>query len=122
MILKEKEERLAIVEEELSLAQRDAQQALELKEALEASLQETGRASATLELDMASLREDVQALTNDKEALETELLEHMDEKEKILSRAVKEKWILCFEHDPVVAAASVREEKGRVVVDQIIDL
>jgi len=46
----------------------------------------------------------------------------MDEKSAILSRAIKEKWILCFEHDPVVAAASVREEKGRAVLDQVIAL
>jgi hypothetical protein len=39
-----------------------------------------------------------------------------------LSRALNENWILCFEHDPVVAAASVREEKGRVVMDRIVDL
>ncbi|MDA3898224.1 MAG: MBL fold metallo-hydrolase [Desulfobacteraceae bacterium] len=46
----------------------------------------------------------------------------MDEKGVILSRAIEENWILCFEHDPVVAAASVREEKGRVVIDQVIEL
>jgi len=46
----------------------------------------------------------------------------MDEKDAILSRAVEENWILCFEHDPVIAAASVREEAGRVVIDQIVDL
>jgi len=44
----------------------------------------------------------------------------MDEKEVILSKAIAENWILCFEHDPVVAAASVREEKGRVVIDQMV--
>jgi glyoxylase-like metal-dependent hydrolase (beta-lactamase superfamily II) len=49
-------------------------------------------------------------------------LDIMDEKETILSRALNENWILCFEHDPVVAAASVREEKGRVVMDRIVDL
>jgi glyoxylase-like metal-dependent hydrolase (beta-lactamase superfamily II) len=49
-------------------------------------------------------------------------LDIMDEKDAILSRAIEENWILCFEHDPVVAAASVREEKGRVVIDRIFDL
>lgn len=49
-------------------------------------------------------------------------LKIMDEKDAILSRALEENWILCFEHDPVVAAASVREEKGRAVVDQKIGL
>lgn len=46
----------------------------------------------------------------------------MDEKDAILARALAEKWVLCFEHDPVAAAASVREEKGRVVLDKIVDL
>ncbi len=46
----------------------------------------------------------------------------MKEKEAILSQAMAENWILCFEHDPVVAAASVREEKGRVVIDEVISL
>lgn len=46
----------------------------------------------------------------------------MEEKDRILARALRENWILCFEHDPVVAAASVREEKGGVVMDRIFDL
>jgi len=46
----------------------------------------------------------------------------MDEKDAILARAIAENWILCFEHDPVIAAASVREEVGRVVIDQVIKL
>jgi len=46
----------------------------------------------------------------------------MDEKAVILSKAAAENWMLCFEHDPVVAAASVRDEKGRVVIDQVVDL
>jgi len=46
----------------------------------------------------------------------------MDEKDAILSRALEENWILCFEHDPIVAAASVREEEGRVVLGQVMDL
>ena len=46
----------------------------------------------------------------------------MDEKDAILSRALEENWILCFEHDPVVAAASVREERGMAVIDQVVVL
>lgn len=49
-------------------------------------------------------------------------LKIMDEKDALLSRAVKEKWVLCFEHDPEVAAASLREETGRAVLDRIVDL
>ncbi|MBC2716183.1 MAG: MBL fold metallo-hydrolase [Desulfobacteraceae bacterium] len=46
----------------------------------------------------------------------------MDEKDEILSRALEENWVLCFEHDPVVAAASIREDKGRAVIDRVIEL
>lgn len=46
----------------------------------------------------------------------------MDEKEAVLDRAIQENWILCFEHDPVVPAASVRKDKNRVVVDEVIRL
>ncbi len=46
----------------------------------------------------------------------------MDEKDQLLSRAIAEHWILCFEHDPVVSAASVREVKGRTVMDRAVDL
>jgi len=53
---------------------------------------------------------------------DNEPLAIMDEKEALLDRAITENWILCFEHDPTVAAASVRKEKGRVVVDQAFDL
>jgi len=49
-------------------------------------------------------------------------LDIMDEKETILSQAIAENWILCFEHDPVVAAASIRKEKGRAVIDEVIAL
>ena len=64
---------LSAMEEELVLAKRDAQQAIELKESLEASLQETGRASTTLQLEMASLHGTIQGLENDKAALEKEV-------------------------------------------------
>ena len=49
-------------------------------------------------------------------------LDIMKEKETILSQAIAENWILCFEHDPVVAAASIREEKGRAVIDEVVAL
>ena len=46
----------------------------------------------------------------------------MDEKDRILARALDENWVLCFEHDPAVAAATVKSEKGRVGVDQVVEL
>ncbi len=47
----------------------------------------------------------------------------LEEKEIILNRAVKNRSILIFEHDPKVAAASVKkDEKGRISIDQIYDL
>ncbi len=49
---------------------------------------------------------------------DNEPLAIMAEKDAILARAVEENWILCFEHDPVVAAARVHREKGRVVVGE----
>lgn len=53
---------------------------------------------------------------------DNEPLAIMDEKSALLDRALKENWILCFEHDPTVAAARVRKDKDRVVVDQVVDL
>ncbi|MEZ4550610.1 MAG: hypothetical protein R2874_09080 [Desulfobacterales bacterium] len=38
----------------------------------------------------------------------------MDEKDAI-RKGFAGNWILCFEHDPVVAAAGIQKENGRVV-------
>jgi len=46
----------------------------------------------------------------------------MDEKAALLARAVNENWILCFEHDPVTPAASVRKDRGRIVMDKVVFL
>jgi len=42
----------------------------------------------------------------------------MNEKAKLLSRALKENWILFFEHDPVTTAVSVRQDKNSIVSDK----
>ncbi len=44
----------------------------------------------------------------------------MEEKRKILEQAVKENWILCFEHDPKVSACTVCKdpEKGRFALKE----
>jgi len=50
-------------------------------------------------------------------------LKTIEEKERILSKAVEENHILFFEHDPVNECATVkRNERGRIVVDQTMSL
>jgi glyoxylase-like metal-dependent hydrolase (beta-lactamase superfamily II) len=44
----------------------------------------------------------------------------IEEKRMVLAQAVEEKWTLIFEHDPLVAACTVKEQDGQVVVDQVI--
>ncbi len=46
----------------------------------------------------------------------------MEEKEKILKRALNEKWILFFEHDPVVCAATIKESKKGIEIDKVIEI
>ena len=46
----------------------------------------------------------------------------MEEKKNILEKAVKENWILCFEHDPKVPACTVTKDpqKGRFLIKEKI--
>jgi hypothetical protein len=46
----------------------------------------------------------------------------MKEKQDILKRALKENWVLFFEHDPDIIAASVKQdpEKGIVIKDSFM--
>jgi glyoxylase-like metal-dependent hydrolase (beta-lactamase superfamily II) len=45
------------------------------------------------------------------------------EKAEFLRQAVEGNWIICFEHDPELAAARVRfDEKGRAVISEKLDL
>lgn len=46
----------------------------------------------------------------------------MKEKEELLSRALKENWILFFEHDPYIAAATIRHGRRNMEPDKIISL
>ena len=47
----------------------------------------------------------------------------MSEKSKLLERAVAEKQVLYFEHDPKIECATVRKnEKGRIVLDETFSL
>jgi glyoxylase-like metal-dependent hydrolase (beta-lactamase superfamily II) len=46
----------------------------------------------------------------------------VNEKEKILKRALKEKWILFFEHDPDIVAASIRQGEKNIEIDEKIDI
>ena len=42
------------------------------------------------------------------------------EKEKILARAVKDNWILFFEHDPYIAATTIKQGEKNIEIDNII--
>jgi len=44
----------------------------------------------------------------------------IEEKKMILAQAVEERAILYFEHDPRIAACTVKEEDGQVVVEKVI--
>ncbi len=43
------------------------------------------------------------------------------EKRKLLDRALKENWILFFEHDPDIAAASIKQGEKNVEIDEKIE-
>jgi glyoxylase-like metal-dependent hydrolase (beta-lactamase superfamily II) len=46
-----------------------------------------------------------------------------EEKEAFLNRAVDEEWVVVFEHDPTTAAATIkRDDRGRCVIDQVVDV
>jgi glyoxylase-like metal-dependent hydrolase (beta-lactamase superfamily II) len=44
----------------------------------------------------------------------------IEEKRMLLAQAVEEDWTLFFEHDPLVAACTVKEQDGQAVVDRVI--
>jgi len=44
------------------------------------------------------------------------------EKEEYLTRALEENWILFFEHDPVTAAANVKQDKINIIIDRAVIL
>ncbi|GAB4495050.1 MAG: MBL fold metallo-hydrolase [Saprospiraceae bacterium] len=46
----------------------------------------------------------------------------LEEKQRMLEEAVREKFLLFFEHDPGVECGSVKEEAGRIVTDRLGDL
>jgi len=47
----------------------------------------------------------------------------LEEKKQLLAQALEEKWILFLEHDPHVAACTVKDDgKGQVTVDEVIAL
>jgi glyoxylase-like metal-dependent hydrolase (beta-lactamase superfamily II) len=49
-------------------------------------------------------------------------LTSIEEKKLLLADAVESRTVLFLEHDPDVAACTVREQDGQVVVDEVIDL
>jgi hypothetical protein len=38
----------------------------------------------------------------------------------LLAQAAEEGWVLFFEHDPQVAACTVKEDQGEVVVNEVV--
>ena len=47
----------------------------------------------------------------------------IEEKKQLLAQALEERWVLFFEHDPHVAACTVKDDgKGQVMVDEVISL
>jgi hypothetical protein len=48
-------------------------------------------------------------------------LQTMEQKEKLLARALKEDWVSFFEHDPKIAMANLTQEKGRIKIKSIIE-
>lgn len=48
----------------------------------------------------------------------------MEEKRRLLNQAVKERWVLCFEHDPLIGAASIMkdEKTGRFSLKERLSL
>lgn len=46
----------------------------------------------------------------------------MAEKETTLRRAVKENWTLFFEHDPTISAATLKEGRRGVTMDQVVEI
>jgi glyoxylase-like metal-dependent hydrolase (beta-lactamase superfamily II) len=49
---------------------------------------------------------------------DTEPLVTIAQKERLLTRAAVEHWLMCFEHDPEIAFAYLKQEKGRYLIDQ----
>jgi glyoxylase-like metal-dependent hydrolase (beta-lactamase superfamily II) len=44
----------------------------------------------------------------------------LEEKKQLLAQAIEEGWVLFLEHDPLVAACTVKDEGGTVVVDRVV--
>jgi glyoxylase-like metal-dependent hydrolase (beta-lactamase superfamily II) len=46
----------------------------------------------------------------------------IEEKKQLLAQAIEDRWVLFLEHDPHVAACTVKDENGTVVVDQVVNV
>jgi glyoxylase-like metal-dependent hydrolase (beta-lactamase superfamily II) len=46
-------------------------------------------------------------------------MDTLAEKEWLLSEAAANNWVLFFEHDPIAEAATIKQENGRFVLNQI---
>jgi len=48
-------------------------------------------------------------------------LQTVEQKEKLLARALKENWVSFFEHDPKIAVANLFQENGRIKIKSVIE-
>jgi len=46
----------------------------------------------------------------------------IDEKQKIITRALKEGWILFFQHDPCIAAATIKQTENNIEIDSFVSI
>ncbi len=46
----------------------------------------------------------------------------IEEKSALLEQAARKDWVLCFPHDPDIAAAQIRMQKGNAVVKSIVSI
>lgn len=46
----------------------------------------------------------------------------IEEKKQLLAQAIEEGWVLFLEHDPNVAACTVKDEGGTIVVDRVVPI
>jgi glyoxylase-like metal-dependent hydrolase (beta-lactamase superfamily II) len=48
-------------------------------------------------------------------------LQTMEQKERLLDRALKEDWVSFFEHDPKIAIATLIQEEKRIKIKSVIE-
>ena len=71
-------------------------------------------------------QQSIQALGNPKALAERLLPRHdalpprIPSSARLTTKAIEDRWVLFLEHDPHVAACTVKDEGGTIVVDQVV--